>query len=44
MAELACARIMGLIFQEEQEVEDLIDFDFDSALMIAQDLVVQHMI
>ncbi len=40
MAEMACAQIMGLIFRNEA-VEDFSDFDFDSVVMIAEDLVVE---
>ena len=40
---MACAQIMGLIFRNET-VEDFSDFDFDSVVMIAEDLVVEQLI
>jgi hypothetical protein len=39
MAEMACARIISLIFKTEA-AEDF-DFDFDSVLRIAEDLVIE---
>ncbi len=40
---MACAQIMGLLFRNEA-VEDLSDFDFDSVVTIAQDLVIEQLI
>ena len=42
MAEMACARIIGLIFKNEA-AEDF-DFDFDSVLRIAEDLVIEQLV
>lgn len=40
---MACAQIIGLLFRNEAVV-DLSDFDFDSVVMVAQDLVVEQLI